>query len=277
MPVETLLQTFNAAFADYEVWITLTLENLTDMMRARDLTLDRSVGIFDGAKLASFILCGYRSVDGEGCYYDGGTGTIIEYRRRGLGSKLLAAHMETIARTGAKKFILEVLENNRPAIELYKKHGFEITRKLSCHQIDKTALAKPGHSEATVLTAGSDISLFAGIDCSKYSDFRHSWQNEKRSVLNTIEKYEFVSLFDGKTLAAYGLVDRKNGSVPQLGVAPQWKGRGVERAVLSGLAEKTAADKLRLMNIPEGEYLSSALAECGFTVFISQYEMEHSF
>lgn len=45
-------------------------------------------------------------------------------RRKGLGSKLLAAAEKTAAAEGTKRMYLEVRESNRAAISFYGRHGF---------------------------------------------------------------------------------------------------------------------------------------------------------
>lgn len=47
-----------------------------------------------------------------------------EYRRKGLGDRLISALMERAALLKLAFVTLEVRASNTPAIELYKKHGF---------------------------------------------------------------------------------------------------------------------------------------------------------
>ena len=47
-----------------------------------------------------------------------------KFRRRGLGSALLAAHLATLAAKGAKTLFLEVEAGNRAALALYDAFGF---------------------------------------------------------------------------------------------------------------------------------------------------------
>lgn len=52
------------------------------------------------------------------------------YRRRGLADRLLAAAMREARRQGRAGVTLEVAEGNRPALALYRKHGFRRDRRL---------------------------------------------------------------------------------------------------------------------------------------------------
>lgn len=48
------------------------------------------------------------------------------WRRKGIGSKLLMKIEEEFKRKNIKIFVLEVEVDNKPAISLYKKHGYRI-------------------------------------------------------------------------------------------------------------------------------------------------------
>lgn len=53
-----------------------------------------------------------------------------EFRRHGLGSKLLAAAEEWFRRQDAFMIVLETAVNNRAAIQFYKRHNFNVARTL---------------------------------------------------------------------------------------------------------------------------------------------------
>ncbi len=48
-----------------------------------------------------------------------------DYRRKGLGEKLLSGFIEKCRTMGGEKIFLEVRSRNTPAISLYRKAGFE--------------------------------------------------------------------------------------------------------------------------------------------------------
>jgi [ribosomal protein S18]-alanine N-acetyltransferase len=53
-----------------------------------------------------------------------------EYRRLGVGSKLLVAAMNAMIDAECNATVLQVREGNKSAIELYSKYGFQIMEKL---------------------------------------------------------------------------------------------------------------------------------------------------
>jgi len=61
------------------------------------------------------------------------------FRKQGIGEKLLLKMLEKAKKTGAKDIFLEVEVDNLPAQNLYEKHGFKIVAKRKCYYGDKDA------------------------------------------------------------------------------------------------------------------------------------------
>jgi ribosomal-protein-alanine N-acetyltransferase len=59
-----------------------------------------------------------------------------QYRRKGIGQALIMKAMDGMRTYNAKQCFLEVRVTNTPAINLYKKLGFEITRTINGYYSD---------------------------------------------------------------------------------------------------------------------------------------------
>uniref|UniRef100_A0A7J3ZMV0 N-alpha-acetyltransferase n=1 Tax=Fervidicoccus fontis TaxID=683846 RepID=A0A7J3ZMV0_9CREN len=60
-----------------------------------------------------------------------------EYRRRGIGSRLMVESMDAMKRVyNAKEVYLEVRVSNEPAISLYRKLGFQTIRRIPGYYSD---------------------------------------------------------------------------------------------------------------------------------------------
>jgi ribosomal-protein-alanine N-acetyltransferase len=59
-----------------------------------------------------------------------------QYRRKGIGEALITEAMEGMRRYSAKQCFLEVRITNTPAVDLYKKLGFQVTRTIHCYYAD---------------------------------------------------------------------------------------------------------------------------------------------
>ncbi|HEX6161392.1 MAG TPA: GNAT family N-acetyltransferase [Thermoanaerobaculia bacterium] len=119
---------FADAFSDYVVKFSPNREQLTEMLTRRGYVPEASVGLFDDERLVAFTLNG---VEGERAY-DSGTGVVLSHRQQGLGRVVMEASFDALRRQGCTSYVLEVLDNNHKAIELYRGLGFEEIRALQC-------------------------------------------------------------------------------------------------------------------------------------------------
>ena len=95
--------------------------------RPRGFALSRTVG--DEAELLSIALA-------------------ASARGRGHGATLLVRHLGSLAQAGVREIHLEVEEGNRPAIALYRRHGFaQVGRREGYYP-------RPDGSRAAALTMG---------------------------------------------------------------------------------------------------------------------------
>lgn len=270
-PVKTLHATFQNAFSDYAVPLDLPMERFLEMMRIRDLNPDYSLGCFDGDRLVSFILCGFRQSPEGGICYDGGTGTLPQYQKRGIGNQLLAAQLSFLKEKGVQRFVLEVMENNHPAISLYRKHGFETTRRFECFTMERNVLPD---FLSSPYAWDTNISNFLALDSSLFMSYVPSWQNETQSVINAIENYDYVSLLKDGSAVAYGLVHKQRGDIPQLGILKAYRGQNMEAMILSALKHRTPSENLVFLNVEEKSDLAAQLWKLGFQNHVNQFEMQ---
>ena len=269
--VEYLHKAFTDSFYDYELQIQMPLEKFIEMMKTRDLNLNYSIGCFDENKLVSFIISGYREIGNQKCCYDGGTGTLKEYRRKGIGGKLLMELINQLKQMEIDVFILEVLEHNEPAINLYQKHGFMIVRKYCCYECIKTNIKEMHNTEYIVDTG---IEKYDRLDYLQYMTFSPSWQNNKASIMNIRDNYEYISLKSADTIIGYGIIHKTRGDIPQIGVASEWKDKGLELIIINELKNKTGSEKITFLNVEKDDYIGKKLEEIGFNNFVNQYEMK---
>lgn len=273
-PGEKIHEAFCDAFSEYEVKIDMPLEKLVEMMKTRDLNPDISVGCFDGNLIVGFILTGYREINGQKVCYDGGTGVIKAYQRKGIGELMLKELLTNLKEKQISRFVLEVLENNEPAIHLYGKYGFMKTRKLECFEIEKTEL-RPAPNRGFGITVTNPSTLIQNEDL--YRLYPPTWQNENQSVLNVSENYTCVSLSCSGKILGYGFIHKIKGDIPQIGVLEDWKHWGLEAHLMAEMAKHTTAEKLVVLNVEFGNYLSEVLQKLGFKNFVNQWEMALEF
>jgi ribosomal protein S18 acetylase RimI-like enzyme len=270
-PIDQIHTAFVDAFSEYEVKIEMPIEKLTEMMKIRDLNLEYSIGCFEDDCLIGFILCGYREICGEKVCYDGGTGVIKAFQRKGIGELMLKELLVFLKEKQIKRFVLEVLENNIPAIKLYEKFGFRKTRKLECYEIKKEMLPTANSTEFLVC---DDFSLFQNADLTRFELYRPSWQNDLQSIQNSSKNYAFVAIATGKQLLSYGFIHKTAGDIPQIGILNDWKNENLEGTLLNILAKRTLSEKIHVLNVEANNYLGKALLQSSFINYVNQFEME---
>lgn len=96
-----------------------TAEQYAAVMRQGGCAL---FGAFDGTELAGYIAVAVQAAIGEMEVYN--IAVAEQYRRNGIGKKILALSMAAAARNGVTTAFLEVRRTNVPAIALYESLGF---------------------------------------------------------------------------------------------------------------------------------------------------------
>ncbi len=136
--IETLHKTFLNAFSDYQVKTELPLFKFQQMLQRRGYVPKFSIGgAFENGILVGFVLNGIRNWDDRLTAYDTGTGVIQPYRKQGITSNMLLNVGQLFKEMGVEQYLLEVIQSNTSAFQLYKKQGFKILREFECFHLDK--------------------------------------------------------------------------------------------------------------------------------------------
>ncbi len=138
---DVLFEAFQEAFKDYEM--QLSQSELELMLQRRGFTPELSFGAFSDEKLVSFTFNGTGSFNDLLTAYDTGTGTIEEYRGKGLASRIFKYSIPHLKNAGISQYLLEVLQHNSNAVSLYKKLGFEISREFNYFMESSSQLRFP--------------------------------------------------------------------------------------------------------------------------------------
>jgi len=269
--IEVIHRAFVDAFSDYQVKIDLPLWKLQNMLRRRGYVAGKSIGAFKDGNLAGFILNGCRNWDERLTVYDLGTGVIPEYRRQGLTTSLFQKVLEQIRHEGVEQYLLEVLQQNTAAYELYSKKGFEITRTFSCYKLMKSSYSPQNVYKVDQVDAFTEEQW---VQLRKFWDFEPSWQNSIESVCAAAEEFGYFTASVDKEIVGYGIIERKTGDIPQIAVDRNHRHKGIAGSVLSELMNCTESDKAAVLNVDDtSKSTKDFLCEAGFEHYVDQYEM----
>lgn len=267
--ITTIHAAFVDAYSQYAVPMTLSVTDLASMMRLRSYAAEHSLGCFVDGQLVGFVLVGVRQVQGVWRAYDVATGVIGAYQHQKIGTQLLAQLTPRLTAAGMATFQLEVLAQNEAAQGLYRKQGFQVTRRLCCYQ--KTwghSGELAGHSSSAALPA-----VLADVDEVQFGSFVPSWQNSLATYRIDPDQYHLETITDGAGLCAYGIIQRHSYTILQLGIAPHLRTPALLSTLIERLAQAVAAPRLRILNLEADSWLDQQFQALGWENMVNQYEM----
>lgn len=266
LPIARVIETFNAAFADYAVPISLDRQQFEAMQRRRGFRPELSVGAVEEGRLVGVSLSGFGTWDGSPAAYGSGTGVIPAARNRGLAGEMMHRAVELAAEAGAKTYLLEVLKDNVPARRAYERVGFSISRELECWELLSVESEGSQRLEPNILAGFVPP---AGEFCS----WSPSWQNSDESLRRAPEPIVTILLEEGTDVAGYAVLCPVSGDLPQFGVAPRFRRGGVGRELLA-CARRESTAPLRIINADGSDQTTRAfLGALGARGTFGQYEM----
>ncbi|ENJ9655170.1 TPA: GNAT family N-acetyltransferase [Clostridium botulinum] len=269
--IETLHRTFLNAFSDYQVKMDLPILKFQYMLQRRGYVAKASIGAFNDETSVGFVLNGVRNWDGKLTAYDTGTGVIETYRKQGITSNMLLNVRQLFKEMGVEQYLLEVIQSNTSALQLYKKQGFKILRELECFHLDKN---KYNPITTYKVEHVNMINSNEWRELTEFWDFVPSWQNSIDSI-NAVSDafiYSIVRLDDN--IVGYGVIDKKTGDIPQIAVNKNYRRKGIARSIFADLIKNTESYNINVINVDgESRSMKDFLLKLGFECGVSQYEM----
>jgi len=258
---------FSEAYHDYDTPLHVDAAALTFMMDCFDLDREASRVLRLGGTPAAFAMLGIRGAHG----WIGGMGVPPEFRRRGLGEQVMRAVLEEAKRRGLTEVGLEVLVQNAPAIALYRRLGFETTRRVEVW----VAPAEPLQAHQAVGGTRELDWREASAWIARQQTAPEPWQRQPRSLEH------FAATPPGLHAIGAGHAGARTGacvcrvtagrcSVLQFAVSGD-AAAGTAGDLLAAAAR--GASTLRWLNVPEDEPVLDLVRAAGGTLEAAQWEM----
>lgn len=244
---DELFRAVEQAFADYE--LQLNKAELQTMLKRRGFDPKLSFAAFDGDKIVSFTCNGIGDFYGIPTAYDTGTGTLKDYRGKGLATRVFEYSIPYLKEAGIKEYLLEVLQHNPGAISVYRKLGFEVTREFYYFRPEKV------ENEIKAIDIPYTLQF---IDINKYDsipdfwDFRPSWQNSIESVGRTFGDFIGLGVFIGDRLIGYGVFEPVSGDVTQIAVEKSYRRKGIGSLLFQKMLEFNKYRSVKIVNTDIG-------------------------
>ncbi len=262
---DRLYRSFSEAFAGYEM--QLDQQGLMGMLQRRGFDPALSFGAFDRGRLVAFTFNGTGMFGNMRTAYDTGTGTVKEYRGRGLATRIFNYSLPFLKEAGIRQYLLEVLQHNQGAVRLYRKLGFTVTREFHYYIHEKGALKFPERvmDPAYSIEDAGVRDLTNDVD---FADFRPSWQNSHDSIRRSLEAFQGRIVASHGRTVAYCISEPATGDITSLAVSPEHRRRGLATCLLASFIREFPSETVKVINIPT--------TEKGVTAFLSSFGMEPS-
>ena len=269
--LDELYKSFENAFSDYEVQITKP--QLEALLIRRGYYSELSFGAFSKNKLVAFTFNGIGEFNGISTAYNTGTGTTIEFRRKGLAKQIFLHSLPLLREAGISQYLLEVLRNNDGAISLYKKLGSKITREFN-YCISQIKEINPYNKPlANNYIIQQDIEISKEI-MNQFWDFNPAWQNSFESISRKREAFKILGIYFNDTLVGYAILEPSTGDLCQLAVDKNYRRKGIASNLFKEVLKLNQTNVLKIMNIEKNcNSTNGFLKRNSITPIGGQYEM----
>jgi ribosomal protein S18 acetylase RimI-like enzyme len=268
--------TFVRAFSDYALDMSyMTEERMFNRAVKNGIDFEASVGAYSAEGMVGFTLIGVDRWKGAPGAFDIGTGVIERFRGMGIAKAMFDFAAPRLKEKGVERFVLEVLQENEPAIKAYEKSGFEIVREFDCLKLDFDDTEAPTAAKGDVEIRPVDrdrLSTFADA-----LDWQPSWENNFASIRRIPDQVLlYEASRDGRPA---GLLVYYPGLswIMTIVVERSHRRQGVGSRLVKHLIEdiRDRVSDVRVVNVQRDDHgMQSLLTGHGFRRYVSQYEME---
>jgi len=242
------------AYSDYAVPMQFDLAYFEMTLRMRGFRPDLSQLAMEEGEVASFWLIGVEPEARPGAAYAITVGTRIAHRRRGLAQKLYKELVPHAQAANLNHCVLEVIEGNDKAVELYEGLGFDRLVRVECFKG-----APPTEAATPAELAFQSVSVNEAHEAGKsFCDWRPTWQNDTPAMEHIADNIEAtIAAVDGKPVG-FGMVNFKSGSITQFAVDPKWRRKGIAKSMLAHWSKKHDLATLSTGNVPDTDKAAHA-------------------
>jgi len=275
--IPEIRNTWIKAFANYHVDMSyLTHERMISRARMDRVDYNLSVGAFDDNTMCGFLILGIDKIRNVLSAFDAGTGVIHEYRGKGIAGAMFDLAVSKLKEAGVQNFILEVIQENKSAINAYKKAGFDISRDFNCYKINTT-----GFKSETKKLPNVIIKPIEKEEIEKHVDFLEweiSWEYNIDAIKNIQEEIVIDGAFIHGECVGFIVYYPTLEWIFILAVKKEFRQGKIDSLLLTQLINKVKSKttEIKFNNILPKHGMCSLLEKHGFNIYTTQHEMIYS-
>lgn len=141
-PLKDGVEAYNRGFEGYFYDQKKDIDSFSKRFGLDELSPEYSVVAYYEGRPAGIVLSGIKNVNGKLVAWNGGTGVAKELRGKGAGKKLMNAVMDIYRENKVEIATLEAISRNEGAIELYKRLGYDVKKRLKFLQFNEAFTAQ---------------------------------------------------------------------------------------------------------------------------------------
>jgi len=266
-----------AAFADYAIDMGyMTVDYLGKRSHKNGVDLSVSPGIFVDGKLVGFTLVGLGPWKGTQAAFDSATGLVKEWRGKGYASAMFDFALPALKERGVKKFVLEVLQENKPAIRAYEKSGFKIVRELECFDIHPQSVPEKYPAPRGIILEPAEVDILNEFE--KNAAWPLSWECSFAAQRRAGHDMMFLTAKAKEEVVGLAAFHTRLNWLMALLVKPGWRQQGIATALVRHILSEYGRtdDRIRCDNIQKNDLATQTLLQkLGFDKMASQFEMDY--
>lgn len=267
-PPEVLAALLNRAYVDYPIPIRLSPRGFARMAEDIDVDLTHSVVTLAEGVPVGLALLSCRGEEG----WISGVGVVPQWRRHGLGRRMIARLQASARQRGMRRVRLEVLAQNRVARALYETQGFVFAREFLVLQRDPDA-GEPRPAAPPVVHVDASWLLEA---LWHFHRILPSWQRDRPTLRRRLAHLSGLAYVENGVPLGYVLYQTQPYLVvvTDLAVDPGYGGREtMALALLRAVHGLYPYHAGYVVNVPVEDPLAQAFFEVGYHVWQRQHEM----
>lgn len=265
-----IFEAFSIGFSDYFIPLTMSQSEFTARFFGPEgNSLNTSFIALDDNKPIGVILGGIRQFDGLKTMRCGSLCIHPDYRGRGISQRLFEMHKAAALEAKCKQLFLEVIKHNHRAVKFYETCGYTKVYSLKYFSI----IAQYITDNIKPKTYSIEPISFDELNTFKNSlpDCHINWQSDTPYYAESKEETLLCAYDNGRQIALLAL--NPHGKINFLWVAPDYRGQGVGKGMLSEAIKLRNIEKITIC-LPSNSSMEGFVRKLGFEKdSLEQYEM----
>ncbi|MEH7883735.1 GNAT family N-acetyltransferase [Bacillus sp. JJ1609] len=275
-PLKDGVEAYNRGFEGYFYNQTKDVDSFSKRFGLDELSPEYSVVAYYEGRPAGIVLSGIKKVNGELVAWNGGTGVAKELRGKGVGRKLMNAVIDIYRENDVRCATLEAISRNESAIELYKRLGYEVKKRLKFLQFNEVFNAQVFDA----MNSNYQLEHVSPQELTAVHFYQHQspWQNQ-----NLHDASAIILRDEHNQIAGYSLYKKmyKEGEIASIGLLQleveenrSDSGDIIKTLLKQSFSPLDRAFQRTTVNTPDDKtQLLEILQECGFKEWEEQVWM----